>query len=93
MEREDTLELLRQQHTFPGGFDFRVVVRKGAVTPVVTAIVAAAGPGAKVENLRERESRKGTYTAVCVSITVDSAERVLDVYAVIKELPDVMTAL
>ena len=93
MDRNESLELLRQQHAFPGPFDFRVVVKKGTSAHVVSALAAGAGADAVVENVTTRLSRKGTYEAVVIRMRVGSAERVLDVYALLPELPNVVTAL
>ena len=93
MERDDALELLRSNHDFPGEFQFRVVVRPPATAKTVTAMVAAAGPGARVAAVDERLSSKGTYVALHVTIEVRSAECVLDVYEVLGELDDVLAKM
>ena len=93
MQRNESLELLRQQHAFPGPFDFRVVVRKGTSASVVSAMVAAAGAGALVKDVQKRMSSKGSYEALVVSMHIGSAELVLDVYSLVGNLSDVVTAM
>ena len=93
MEREAALELLRSQHEFPGLFLFRVVVRPDAKGAVIGAMTAAAGEDARVHELTERRSSKGTYVALHVNMDLPRAEVVLDVYAVLHGMDGVMTAL
>lgn len=93
MDRNEALELLRQQHSFPGPFDFRVVVKHGTGVQVVSALAAGAGADAVVEDVQSRSSSKGTYEALVVRMRVGSAEQVLDVYSLIPELPNVVTAM
>ena len=56
-------------------------------------MLVAAGENAKLEGVRERVSRKGTYLALGVRIHIESAEAVLDVYAMLKELDGVKATL
>ena len=91
-DRDRLLSLLRSQHDFPGPYRFRIVVRPEDRPSVVSAIGAAAGEDAVIE-VTERPSRKGSYVAVHVLATMGSAEAVLDVYAVIRALPEVIAAM
>lgn len=93
MEREDALELLRDQHDFPGVFKFRVVVRPESVGSVLSAITTAAGEKSTVREVQQRVSRKGNYIALHVDIHLPSAETVLEVYAILQGLDGVLTAL
>lgn len=93
MERDQSLELLRSNHTFPGPFQFRVVVRPPAATSTVTAMAAAAGSGARVLDVEERHSSKGTYVALHVRIEVAAAESVLDVYEVLGSMEHVLAKM
>jgi putative lipoic acid-binding regulatory protein len=93
MKRQESLGLLNAQHAFPGPFDFRVVVKTGAHVSVVSAIVAASGQGARLEDLTKRPSSKGTYEALVIRVRLNSAENVLDVFDLIQSLPEVVTAL
>lgn len=91
-DRERVLELLRSQHEFPGPYRFRIVVRPDDRSTVVSAVSAAAGEDA-VQDVSERPSRNGSYVAVHVLAEMRSAEDVLDVYDVIRALPEVLTAM
>jgi putative lipoic acid-binding regulatory protein len=93
MEREQALDLLRSNHTFPGPFQFQVIVRPPAATSTVTAMAAAAGDGARVLNVDERHSSKGTYVALHVNIEVAEAESVLDVYEVLGSMDQVLAKM
>lgn len=91
--RHRVLELLRSQHDFPGPFEFRVVVLPEAVGPTVSAVSAAIGGGDRMQDVRERASRHGTYRSLRIRARVDSAEGVLDVYEVLSGLQGVVTSL
>jgi len=93
MDRDTALALLRDQHEFPGAFEFRVVVPPAQKELTVSAMVAAAGEGALVQHVGERFSRTGKYVALQVRIHVSSAEHVLEVYEVIKSLNYVYASL
>ncbi|MBW1876745.1 MAG: DUF493 domain-containing protein [Deltaproteobacteria bacterium] len=93
MDRDTALALLESHHRFPGFFDFRVVVPSTDKELTVSAMVAGAGPGARVEDVTERVSKKGNYLALRVRIHLDSAGRVLDVYEVLNSLEHVLTAM
>jgi len=93
MEREQALALLESQHRFPGPFDFRVVVAPPDKELTVSAMLAAAGSSARMEEVSERLSRKGNYLALRVRIHLESAERVLDVYEVLSGFDHVLAAM
>ena len=91
MDRDSALALLDSQHEFPGEFEFRVVVPPNKKELTVSAIAAAAG--GRVLHVGERFSRTKKYVALQVRIHVGSAERVLEVYEVIKSLDYVYASL
>jgi len=93
MEAHEALALLDAQHTFPGPFDFRVVVRPADKTSTLSAMTAAGGAGTLLLGVHERPSSKGTYVGLRVSMRVASAQTVLDVYAVLGQLPGVLANL
>jgi putative lipoic acid-binding regulatory protein len=93
MDRDAALALLESQHQFPGSFLFRVVVLPAKKELTVSAMLAAAGDDARVEEVGERLSSKGNYLAIRVRIHLESAERVLDVYEVLNSLEHVFTAM
>lgn len=91
MDREAALQLLQDNHEFPGIFEFRLVVRPEHKAQTVSAIAAAA-PG-DVARVDERVSRKGTYVALHIAVQVQAAEDVLEIYKVIGGLEHVITQL
>lgn len=91
-DRQRVLSLLESQHEFPGPYRFRIVVRPADRSTVVSAVGAAAGEDAVID-VTERPSRNGSYVAVHVLAEMGSAEAVLDVYEVIRGLPEVLTAM
>jgi len=91
-ERARTLALLRDQHTFPGPFGFRVVIRPGLRATVVQAVVAVLDVDA-LGDVHERSSRKGNYVALRLEARMASAEQVLEVYDVLKRVDGVLTIL
>ena len=93
MERQKALDLLNSTHDFPGGFVFRVVVRPGSRASVVSAVSAAGADRLRVKDVRERASSKGTYASVHVDVEVDEAEVVLDVFAVLQSMDEVIMLL
>ncbi len=93
MDRDQAIALLEEQHTFPGPFEFRVVVRPPRAGETVSAMAAAAGEGSRVEAITERLSRKGTYVALHVRMHMSRAASVLDVYAILRELDHVLTSM
>lgn len=93
MERDEALSLLREQHSFPGTFQFRVVIDPPAQSAVLSAMSAAAGEGRRVLTVGSRASSQGTYLALRVEMHLLDAEDVLAVYAILKDVPGVRTAL
>ena len=93
IDREGALELLRSQHTFPGPYTFRIVVRPDARSSVVSAIAAALGDESAVQGVEEQPSRKGTYLSLRVTSHIQTAEAVLDVYEVVGALDSVLMTM
>ena len=91
-ERDRALQLLRAQHTFPGPFSVRVVVAPERRSDVVGAVSAIVGSGS-LREIDEKSSRNGTYAAVRVRFVADSAEQVLDVYALLGALDGVRAVM
>ncbi len=91
--QEKSLALLRAQHVFPGPFGFRVVIRPGHRSRVLTAMVAAAGDPNALIDVAERRSRAGNYVALRVRVQVSDAQIVLDVYEVLRQLDGILTVL
>ncbi len=93
MDRESALALLRENHDFPGPYEFRVVAMPSAASAIVTAMGAAAGTDGRIDDVRRRESRTGKYISLRVRMQIDTAERVLDVYEVLNALDGVLTTM
>ncbi len=93
MDRDDSLALLRSVHSFPGPFEFRVVVHPPQAPSVLSAMTAAAGPASKVVHVDERRSAQGKYLALHVQIHLENAEDVLEVYGVLKQVEGVLLTM
>lgn len=93
MNRDEALALLRAQHQFPGPYEFHVVLKPEVRHVAVSAVVAGAGPGAKLIDVRERPSKSGTYLALKIGVDLGSAEAVLDVYEVLRAMDGIFTTL
>ncbi|MEQ1503990.1 MAG: DUF493 domain-containing protein [Myxococcota bacterium] len=91
--RQRALALLESQHAFPGPFEFRVVLRPEGRAAALGALMSAAGPDSSLIDVTERASHAGRYLALRVKVQLDRAEQVLDVYEVLKEVDEVITAL
>jgi putative lipoic acid-binding regulatory protein len=90
MTRDEARDLLLAQHTFPGPFEFRVVVRPVAASTAISAIAAG---GVRIEHVGERRSDKGSYIALHVKAHAESADDVLDVWEVLKGVDGVVAQL
>jgi putative lipoic acid-binding regulatory protein len=89
--RRAAIELLESQHEFPGPFEFRVIIRSESITAVVTALAAIVGNNeSKVD---ERRSSGGRWTSVRYAARVESAEKVLEVYELLRGMEEVVLAM
>ena len=93
MDRDTSLDLLREAHVFPGIFEFVIVVKAHAMSTVLSAAVAAVGPDGHVERVTERRSTRGNYVSLHLYVQVQRAEQVLDVYGVLQELDGVVKTI
>jgi uncharacterized protein len=80
-DRQASLEVLRQVHEFPGPYVFKVI---GENTPdfvarVVQVAVVVLGP-TTVPAVSIRHSSGGKHQSVTLTVLVNDAERVLDIY-------------
>lgn len=89
-ERGRVLALLKHNHDFPGPYSLKAIVRAGDEAAVVSAVAATR---ARVLDVAERPSSKGSYVSVRLRLHAPSAEAVLDVYDVLSELDSVLTTL
>ena len=90
-DRERSLELLRAAHTFPGPFQFRIVIHPGREADVIAALQSALGRDGAISEVTQRESRNGRFLSVRPTLHLDSAEEVLAVYAALKLVEGVIT--
>jgi putative lipoic acid-binding regulatory protein len=88
--RERAVALLESQHRFPGPYEFRVVVRADGVSGVVSALAAALARPSKVE---ERRSGTGKWISVHYTVEIGSAEEVLDVYDLLRQMDQVVLVM
>lgn len=91
--RERALALLLAHHTFPGPFEFRVVVRPVHRTTAVTAVASAVGGGDALLSVDEKRSAQGNYVSLRITVQAESAHAVLDVYEVVRRVEGVLTVM
>ena len=90
MNRDEARQLLMDQHHFPGPFDFVVIVRPEGRAPVVAALGVSAPAELKILQVEERLCRAGSYVSLRIQAEVLHAEAVLDAWAFLKDLPEVV---
>lgn len=90
--RERLLALLASQHTFPGPYLFRVVVRPPDRGTIVSAVAGIAGE-ARIESVGERPSRHGAYVSLRIRVRLDDPESVLQVYDTIRAISGVFAVM
>mgnify|MGYP000928834833 CR=1 FL=1 len=90
-ERARAAALLGTQHSFPGPFGLRVVIVPEA-QPVVEAVVAAT-EGVTLLDVEVRESSRGRWRSLRLSLQAETAEAVLDAYAALRGVEGVVVAL
>lgn len=93
MEREKTLALLREMHSFPGPYGLKVVTHPHAVAAVVSAVGATLAAPGDVLEISERASRTGKYVSVSLRVHVADAEMVLAIYETLRGVDGVVTTL
>lgn len=78
------LDLLREQHTFPGAYTFRAITTPDAVDDVMAALRTAGGADLRVDGVERNPSRAGTYVALRIRCHAERAEDVLRVHAALQ---------
>lgn len=91
MDRDGLIALLEDQHTFPGPFEMRAVIRPAGRAAVVSAVSAV--DALAVARVTERASRSGTYLSVRLHLEVEHPTAVLDAYEVLEALDEVLMTL
>lgn len=86
-ERDDTLRVLNEGHSFPGPYMFKVIGENSPefVALIIQAATLVTGPAA-APNVSVRESSGGKHQAVTLSIDVQSAEQVLEIYEAFRSI-------
>jgi putative lipoic acid-binding regulatory protein len=91
--RQRAIALLESHHAFPGVFEFRVVIRPGARSAALGAVLAVTGGSLSLVDVTERPSSAGNYASLRVKVRVEAAAGVLDVYEVLRGVDGVLTVL
>lgn len=92
--RDESLETLRETHSFPCEFDFKVIGDNSEefVAQVAQVGVDIIGDTAEPD-LETRESSDGTYVSVTMTVVVESAGSILDIYDGFETIDDVRIVL
>lgn len=88
-ERDKMLDRLNDVHAFPGQYMFKVIGTNSDafVSQVVQAAINVLGEQIDPD-VSTRESSGGKHVSVTVSVQVEDAESVLDVYSALQELDE-----
>lgn len=88
-ERDVLLDRLNDVHSFPGAFVFKVIGTNSErfISLVVEAAAGVVGEGVE-SDVSTRESSGGKHLSVTLSVEVEDAESVLDIYAALQELDE-----
>lgn len=92
-EQDRLLALLRSQHTFPGPYLFRVIVRPTDRAAILSAVSAVIGDGTTLIDVSERPSRGGSYVALHLRVQASGAEIILEIYDVLKRVDGVLAVM
>jgi putative lipoic acid-binding regulatory protein len=90
---EDRLrELLQSQHSFPGPYAFKVILRNapGAQESIIAGIRERTGLSVEPAEAGMRASRKGNYVSLNLKMRANLAQDVLDVYACLRTFDSVI---
>lgn len=91
MDRATAIELLLEHHTFPGPFQFRVIVipgARGAATDALSEVM-----GAEPVEITEAWSRTRKYCSLRLTYMAQRPEDVLDGFARMREIEGVRAQL
>ncbi len=93
-DRETILEKLRAVHDFPGKFLFKAIGpnTEAFIAQVVQSVINVAGPHS-APNIDTRVSAHGNHVSVTVTDTMESADKVLEVYALLQGIEGVTHVL
>lgn len=90
-DRERSLELLRAAHEFPGPFQFRIVIHPGREADVIAVLTTTVGRDGALGDVSTRASRNGRFLSLRATVDLLTAEEVLTVYGVLRQVEGVIT--
>lgn len=93
MDRDSALQLLEASHTFPSDHTFRVIVRPPDVETVLASLAALCGLADLSGRVARVPSSGGRWLSLRVALPCESAARVLDIYAHLRTLPQIVRTL
>ncbi len=95
MDRPAALTLLEALHTFPSDHTFRVIVRSdpGDADRVLASLAAFCGLADMTGRVVRVPSSKGNWTSLRLALPCESAAKVLDIYAHLQTVPEVVRSL
>lgn len=84
------LERLEDVHSFPGEYTFKVIGSNSAefVSSVVQAAINVLGKGADPD-VDTRESSKGNHISITLTVNVEEADIILDVYDAFQQMDEI----
>lgn len=95
MDRPSAIELLEAHHTFPSDHAFRAFIR--AEPAAVDAVLASVAAFCELADLADRVERVpssgGKWLSLRMTLPCVSAARVLEIYAHLQGLPQVVRVL
>lgn len=93
-KRQESIDLLNNTHRFPQPVTVKVIGKNTEQfkRSVMDAIANALGLDGPPET-STRETKGGRHIAITAEPTFESAEQVLDLYAVLQAIPDVVMML
>lgn len=94
-ESERLLALLEAQHTFPGSYTVKIFYRNQPATgdAIVAAVCSQCGLDPATATSSLRASSGARFVSMSLTLELDEAAQVLQVYAVLKELESVISYL
>ena len=95
MDRPTAIELLEANHTFPSDHAFRAIVRADPahVEEVLASVAAFCALADLAERVERVPSSGGKWLSLRMALPCASAARVLEIYAHLQSLPQVVRCL
>ena len=87
------LEKLNAAHNFPCRYEFKLLgVNSETFRNHARKVLSEHCPDVAY-SARERASRKGTYVSLSITLCVENAEKVIELYQAFHRIPDIKTTL